>query len=67
MSGPDLLTFKTVATRLGVTTTTVNRLAASGHLTKVYPSPRSARITAASLEAHLRRIGAIPADATPAA
>ena len=67
MSGPDLLTFKTVAARLGVTTTTVSRLAASGHLTKVYPSERTARITAASLEAHLVRIGAIPAEPTAVA
>jgi len=58
MSGPDLLTRKTVAARLGVTEMTVKRLAATGALTEVYPSPRTVRVTAASLEAHLRRIGA---------
>jgi excisionase family DNA binding protein len=64
MSGPDLLTIKTVAARLNVTDMTVRRLIYSGKLTAVYPSERTVRITSDSLQRHLVAIGAIEPQPT---
>ena len=61
---PDLLSRKTVARTFGVTEPTIRRWAADGYLTEVQVGPRTVRITADSVQRHLKRIGAIhPASA----
>jgi len=56
LEGKLLLTIKEVAQALGVSRMTVYRLIRAGRLKRVYPTPRSARITRESLEAFLRSL-----------
>lgn len=56
LEGKLLLTIKEVAQALGVSRMTVYRLIRAGRLRRVYPTPRSARITRESLEAFLRSL-----------
>lgn len=58
LEGKLLLTIKEVAQALGVSRMTVYRLIRAGRLKRVYPTPRSARITRESLEAFLRSLEA---------
>ncbi|MFN3369452.1 MAG: helix-turn-helix transcriptional regulator [Thermus sp.] len=56
LEGKLLLTIREVAQALGVSRMTVYRLIRAGRLKRVYPTPRSARITRESLEAFLRSL-----------
>ena len=58
LEGKLLLTIKEVAQALGVSRMTVYLLIMAGCLKRVYPTPRSARITRESLEAFLRSLEA---------
>lgn len=54
-----LFTIPETAEALGLTPRTVYRLIAEGKLTRVYPTPGAARVTAASLESFM---SALPSD-----
>ncbi|MGC8876948.1 helix-turn-helix transcriptional regulator [Thermus sp.] len=56
LEGKLLLTIREVAQALGVSRMTVYRLIRAGRLKRVYPTPRSARITRESLLAFLRSL-----------
>jgi hypothetical protein len=59
MPDPDLRTRGEAALVFRTSARTIKRLAVEGKLDEVYIAPRSPRITAASIQRHLERIGAL--------